>query len=234
MPLVTLYGKPGCHLCDDARAVVERVRAERPFELARGRRDARSGAPPATTESASRYLRWTARSCSSSTSRRRCSWSGSIEWTAREVRRPHSGRRRASAGAPGGRAGGLGAALARGRCPSVAISAGPDPGEEDGARDDLVPGAGGLHARQLDPDPPRPVRLRQVRQARRGLQRRLARLADPQDPADHRQAQHRAVRRGQPGPGDRRARTSSPTTGSGWWRCSTRTRARSAARSATA
>jgi hypothetical protein len=33
MALVTLYGKPGCHLCDDARAVVERVRAQRPFEL---------------------------------------------------------------------------------------------------------------------------------------------------------------------------------------------------------
>jgi glutaredoxin len=33
MPLVTLFGKPGCHLCDDARAVVERVRAQRPFEL---------------------------------------------------------------------------------------------------------------------------------------------------------------------------------------------------------
>jgi glutaredoxin len=33
MPVVTLYGKPGCHLCDEARAVVERVRAERPFEL---------------------------------------------------------------------------------------------------------------------------------------------------------------------------------------------------------
>ena len=30
---MTLYGKPGCHLCDDARAVVERVRAEHPFEL---------------------------------------------------------------------------------------------------------------------------------------------------------------------------------------------------------
>jgi glutaredoxin len=30
---VTLYGKPGCHLCDDARAVVKRVRAEHPFEL---------------------------------------------------------------------------------------------------------------------------------------------------------------------------------------------------------
>jgi glutaredoxin len=33
MPTVTLYGKPGCHLCDDARAVVSRVRAQRPFEL---------------------------------------------------------------------------------------------------------------------------------------------------------------------------------------------------------
>ena len=30
---MTLYGKPGCHLCDDARAVVERVRGEHPFEL---------------------------------------------------------------------------------------------------------------------------------------------------------------------------------------------------------
>ena len=30
---MTLYGKPGCHLCDDARAVVERVRTEHPFEL---------------------------------------------------------------------------------------------------------------------------------------------------------------------------------------------------------
>ena len=33
MPEVTLYGKPGCHLCDEARTVVERVRAEHPFEL---------------------------------------------------------------------------------------------------------------------------------------------------------------------------------------------------------
>jgi glutaredoxin len=33
MPRVTLYGKPGCHLCDDAREVVERVRADHPFEL---------------------------------------------------------------------------------------------------------------------------------------------------------------------------------------------------------
>jgi len=33
VPVVTLYGKPDCHLCEDARAVVERVRAEHPFEL---------------------------------------------------------------------------------------------------------------------------------------------------------------------------------------------------------
>jgi glutaredoxin len=31
---VTLYGRPGCHLCDDALAVLERVRAESPFALA--------------------------------------------------------------------------------------------------------------------------------------------------------------------------------------------------------
>ena len=33
MPVVTLYGKPGCHLCDDAREIVARVRAEHPFDL---------------------------------------------------------------------------------------------------------------------------------------------------------------------------------------------------------
>ena len=33
MAIVTLYGKPGCHLCDDARAVVERVSAQRSFDL---------------------------------------------------------------------------------------------------------------------------------------------------------------------------------------------------------
>jgi hypothetical protein len=30
---VTLYGRPGCHLCDDARAVLERVQADVPFRL---------------------------------------------------------------------------------------------------------------------------------------------------------------------------------------------------------
>ena len=33
MTQVTLYGKPGCHLCEEARAVVDEVRARRPFEL---------------------------------------------------------------------------------------------------------------------------------------------------------------------------------------------------------
>jgi glutaredoxin len=30
---VTLYTRPGCHLCDDARAAIERVRERRPFSL---------------------------------------------------------------------------------------------------------------------------------------------------------------------------------------------------------
>ena len=33
MTRVTLYGKAGCHLCDEAREAVEAVRAERGFEL---------------------------------------------------------------------------------------------------------------------------------------------------------------------------------------------------------
>jgi glutaredoxin len=31
--IVTLYGRRGCHLCDDARAALERVRATHPFLL---------------------------------------------------------------------------------------------------------------------------------------------------------------------------------------------------------
>jgi glutaredoxin len=33
MRTVTLYGRDGCHLCDDARAVLERIRGEQPFAL---------------------------------------------------------------------------------------------------------------------------------------------------------------------------------------------------------
>jgi glutaredoxin len=33
MRTVTVYGRPGCHLCDDALAVVERVRLRQPFAL---------------------------------------------------------------------------------------------------------------------------------------------------------------------------------------------------------
>ncbi len=32
-PEVVLYGRPGCHLCDDARAAVQRVRERAPFTL---------------------------------------------------------------------------------------------------------------------------------------------------------------------------------------------------------
>jgi glutaredoxin len=30
---ITLYGRPGCHLCDDALVVLERIRAEQPFAI---------------------------------------------------------------------------------------------------------------------------------------------------------------------------------------------------------
>lgn len=30
---IVLYGRPGCHLCDDARVVLERVRADVQFAL---------------------------------------------------------------------------------------------------------------------------------------------------------------------------------------------------------
>ena len=33
MATVTLYSRPGCHLCDDARAELEAVRATHPFLL---------------------------------------------------------------------------------------------------------------------------------------------------------------------------------------------------------
>ena len=33
MTVVTLFGKPGCHLCDDARQAIERARAAAEFEL---------------------------------------------------------------------------------------------------------------------------------------------------------------------------------------------------------
>jgi glutaredoxin len=32
-PTVTLYGRPGCHLCDDARAALRRAQREFPFTL---------------------------------------------------------------------------------------------------------------------------------------------------------------------------------------------------------
>jgi glutaredoxin len=34
VPTVTLYGKPGCHLCDEARAVVREALTGREAELA--------------------------------------------------------------------------------------------------------------------------------------------------------------------------------------------------------
>ena len=32
-PRLVLYGRPGCHLCDEARTLLERIRKELPFAL---------------------------------------------------------------------------------------------------------------------------------------------------------------------------------------------------------
>ena len=33
MTTVTLYSRPGCHLCDEARTILERMRESTPFEV---------------------------------------------------------------------------------------------------------------------------------------------------------------------------------------------------------
>jgi glutaredoxin len=33
MPTVRLYSRPGCHLCDEARATLEHIRTRTPFAL---------------------------------------------------------------------------------------------------------------------------------------------------------------------------------------------------------
>ena len=33
LPRIVVYGRPGCHLCDDTLAVLERIRADTPFAL---------------------------------------------------------------------------------------------------------------------------------------------------------------------------------------------------------
>ncbi|WP_037500388.1 glutaredoxin family protein [Solirubrobacter soli] len=33
MTTVTLYSRPGCHLCEEARAVLDRLRANTPFDV---------------------------------------------------------------------------------------------------------------------------------------------------------------------------------------------------------
>ena len=195
--VVTVYSKPDCHLCVEAMAALERA-ARRALRAARG---------PSSIEHADERLhrayferipigprrRGAERLLVDEAVLRRA---GSLESQTMSMRgeaAPSRARSGPSTRAP----------IARRRGPPVALPAGADAGEEDGQGDDLLAGALGLHARQLDADPPRPLRLRQVRQARSGLQRRVAGLADPQDPAHRGAAQHRPDRRGPSGPGDR-------------------------------
>ncbi len=89
------------------------------------------------------------------------------------------------------------------RSASLALSPGPDAGPEDGQGAHLLAGDRRLHQHQRDPDPARPLELRQVRQARRRVLDRLAALGDPQDPPHAGPAQHRPRRCGAARPGDR-------------------------------
>ena len=153
----------------------------------------------APTWSGSRWSRSTAWRRSSCSSTRPSSSGGSILWRPDEL---HGRARRPSFAQPGADKPGeklsLGVAARLSRYLQVLTQA-----RKMGKDDDLLPGAGRLHARELDPDPARPVGVREVRQARGGLQRRVAGHADPQDPAHLRPAQHRPVRRRPPRHGDR-------------------------------
>ena len=106
------------------------------------------------------------------------------------------------------------APLARRRGAPLALPPGPDPGAQDGQGDDLLPGARRLHAHQLDPDPPRPLGLRQVRQARASAttsirsSARSARSCGPRASTTSRCSVPATSARRSPAP------TSSPTTAS--------------------
>ena len=84
MPTLTLYTKPDCTLCDDARDALERVRARTPFELEVVDISADASWRSATA-SESRSCWWTARKPSST-------WSTSVRWRAGSVPRAGAAR----------------------------------------------------------------------------------------------------------------------------------------------
>ena len=178
--------------------------------------------------------RWTARSCSSTSSTRRAACSGSIEWTAREVRRRPAGGVGLQPARPDAEPGGserlsLGVAARLSRYLQVLTQA-KKMGRETISSQEL---ADYTH-----------VNSTQIRRdlsgfgkfGKRGVGYNVDSLVSQIRKILRTTGKHNIALfgAGQPRPGDRRARTSSPTTASAWWRCSTRTRPRSASRSATA
>ena len=77
--VVVLYGRPGCCLCDEARSVLQRVRARAAVRADRGATSSAMTHCCAPTWNESRWSRWTARSCSNSPSRSRSCETGSLE-----------------------------------------------------------------------------------------------------------------------------------------------------------
>ena len=222
MSVVVLYGRPGCCLCDDAREVLERVRARAAVRARRARhRDATSGCC-APTSSAFRWSRSTA--------------SELFEFTVDEaVLRDRLARvRGVNARAASGRraASRQRAPLARRRRAPLALPAGADAGAQDGPRDDLLARARRLHPRQLDPDPPRPLRASassasaaSATTSTRWSRRSARSCAPPASTTSRCSAPAISAARSPP-------RRSSPTTASASWRSSTPIRRRSASASA--
>ena len=217
MTRVTLYGKPGCHLCDEARAVVEAVRADVGFELEEvditldpvlaTRYGERIPVVEIDGEEAFEYF------VDAGELRRRSVW---FRRELPRARRPALGADRRQA--PSGSRWGVAARLSR---YLQVLTQAKKMGRETISSQEL---ADYTH-----------VNSTQIRRdlsgfgkfGKRGVGYNVEslRLADPQDPAQQRPAQHRPVRGRPPRAGDRRLRHVRRPRLPRSWRCSTPTRA---------
>ena len=177
MTTVVLYGREGCCLCDDAREVLERVLFPAPIRASRARhRLRRHPAPglPGTDPRGGDRRAGSVRSVCGRVRARAPARYGAQPMSYMVGMTPTRRRRCRQAGRE--------TCAGRSRA-ALALPPGPDPGSQDRQGDDLLPGTGGLHPRELHPDPEGSIGVWQVRQARGRLQRRVAESPDPEDPA---------------------------------------------------
>ena len=171
MTEVVVYHATDCHLCERALSQVRALQAELGFEL----REVLIDGDPELEGALPRMdprRRDRRRAAGSRTSSSRTRSGAAVAQAASLVRRLLEQSPLLQAATNGGQCGGT--PDCRRRCASVAVPPGADAGAEDGQGPDLLAGDRGLHEHQRDPDPARPLRVRQVRQARRRLHDRLA------------------------------------------------------------